>query len=134
MITITSVMHPAFIRKIRAGMYYASKGQGHKMEGHGKRVYIQNRHGRNIMRLDWVGGREGYIVWGSESRNITPLIREALKRMHGFDVPAVMPKPLPTGLERLNDTTKGGIPYGSVACIMAATGVELMLSGCTILF
>ena len=134
MITRTSLTHPTMIAKIRKGLYYAHKAQGHLMNGHGKRVYIQNRHGHNIMRLDWVGGREGYVVWGSESRNITPMIREALKRMRGFDVPAVMPKPLPTGLECLNDTTRGGIPYGRVACIMAATGVGLMLSGCTILF
>lgn len=77
-ITRTSLIHPTMIKKIRAAMYYASKGQGHKMEGHGKRCYIQNAKGHNIMRLDWHGGRQGYTVWGAESRNITKMVRNAL--------------------------------------------------------
>jgi len=77
-LTITSLIHPTMIKKIRAAMYYAHKGQGHKMNGHNKRVYIQNAKGHNIMRLDWIGGPQGYIVWGSESRNITKIVKSAL--------------------------------------------------------
>lgn len=77
-ITRTSLIHPTMIAKIRAGMYYANKGMGHMMNGHNKRVYIQNAKGRNIMRLDWIGGPQGYIVWGSESRNITKIVKSAL--------------------------------------------------------
>lgn len=133
MLTITSVMHPAFIRKIRAAMYYASKGQGHMMEGHGKRCYIQNRHGCNIMRLDWVGGKQGYVVWGEESRNITPMIREALQRMRG-DVqrlPAPASLPLP---EWASKPLSKGVKLGQLYAISAVTGIGLMLSGCTIPF
>ena len=77
-LTITSLTHPTMIAKIRKGIYYAHKGQGHKMNGHGQRCYIQNRLGHNIMRINWVGGRQGYIVWGSESKDITKTVKMAL--------------------------------------------------------
>lgn len=77
-LSTNNLTHPSMIAKIRAGLYHASKGQGEKMNGHGKRVYIQNKHGHNIMRLDWVGGRVGYIVYGNESVNITRKVRSAL--------------------------------------------------------
>ncbi|AMR57892.1 hypothetical protein vB_PsyM_KIL4_0168 [Pseudomonas phage vB_PsyM_KIL4] len=79
-ITITSLTHPTMIAKIRKGMYYAHKGQGHMMNGHGTRVYIENAKGHNVMRLDWVGGRQGYIVYGQESRDITATVKRALHR------------------------------------------------------
>ncbi|ATN92870.1 hypothetical protein QGX11_gp107 [Pseudomonas phage PPSC2] len=66
------------IKKIRSAMYYANKGMGHMMNGHNKRCYIQNAQGHNIMRLDWVGGPQGYLVWGSESRDITKTVKSAL--------------------------------------------------------
>lgn len=75
-LTITSLTHPTMVAKIRQAMYYASKNQGEKMNGHKNRCYIQNRHGRNIMRLDWRKGE--YIVYGAESRNITETVRQAL--------------------------------------------------------
>ena len=79
MITITSLTHPAMIKNIRAALYYASKGQGHMMNGHDKRCYIPNAKGHNIMRLNWVGGDKGYIVYGSESRDITTTVKKALQ-------------------------------------------------------
>lgn len=77
-ITRTSLIHPTMIGKIRAAMYYANKGMGHMMSGHNKRCYIQNAKGHNIMRLDWVGGPKGYIVYGQESRDITKIVKSAL--------------------------------------------------------
>lgn len=77
-VTRTSLTHPTMIAKLRSALYYAHKGQGHKMNGHGKRCYIANAKGHNIMRLDWIGGRQGYIVYGSESRDITRIVRSAL--------------------------------------------------------
>lgn len=78
MITVTSLTHPTMISKIRAGLHYALMGHGHKMNGHGNRVYITNAQGRNIIRLDWIGNGN-YIVYGSESRNITTIVNQALK-------------------------------------------------------
>jgi hypothetical protein len=78
-LTVTSLTHPTMIAKIRAAMYYASKGEGHKMDGHGNRCYIQNSKGHNIMRLNWVGGKDGIIVYGDQARNITPIVKAALK-------------------------------------------------------
>ena len=77
-ITRTSLIHPTMIRKLRKALYYAHKGQGHMMNGHGHRVYIQNEKGHNIMRLDWPLGKQEYIVYGSESRVITRTVRNAL--------------------------------------------------------
>jgi hypothetical protein len=77
-VTVTSLIHPTMIAKIRKAMYYAEKGQGHKMEGHGTRCYIQNAQGRNIMRLNWIGGRQGFIVYGQESKDITATVKAAL--------------------------------------------------------
>lgn len=77
-VTVTSLTHPTMIGKIRKAMYYAHKKQGHMMNGHGNRCYIQNAKGRNIMRLNWIGGREGFIVYGQESRDITAIVKAAL--------------------------------------------------------
>lgn len=82
----TALIHPVMIEKIRSGMHYAQKGQGHMMNGHGKRVYIKNASGRNIMRLDWIGGRQGYIVYGNESVNITRTVRNALASVVARDL------------------------------------------------
>lgn len=79
MITVTSLTHPTMIKKLRMALQYALLGQGHKMNGHRNRVYIQNAQGRNIMRLDWIGNGN-YIVYGEESRTITTIVKQALKR------------------------------------------------------
>lgn len=78
-LTITSLTHPTMIAKIRKALYYANKGKGHMMNGHGNRCYIQNRLGRNIMRLNWIGGSQGFIVYGQESRDITTTVKAALR-------------------------------------------------------
>ena len=79
MITVTSLTHPTMLSKIRRGLYYAQKGFGHLMNGHGNRVYIKNAKGHNIMHLNWIGGRQGYIVYGSESKDITETVKAALR-------------------------------------------------------
>lgn len=117
----TNLTHPTMIRKIRQGLYYASKGQGHMMQGHGKRVYIQNRHGHNIMRLDWVGGREGYIVYGRESRNITRHVRNALQAVVARDLFDPAPsKPL----DKSPETGK------VVQRVFTVSMLGVLLSGC----
>ena len=77
MITKTSLTHPTMIAKIRLAMKLAASGKGDQMNGHGNRCYIQDRDGHNIMRLDYRRG-EGFIVYGSESRNITKVVAAAL--------------------------------------------------------
>jgi hypothetical protein len=78
MITRTSLIHPAMVKKIRAGMAFALQGNGHKMNGHNKRVYIANRKGHNILRIDWIGGKAGYRVYGDQGRDVTSMVRNAL--------------------------------------------------------
>ena len=79
MITKTSLTHPSMIAKIKLAMELARSGEGDKMNGHGHRCYIQNRYGRNIMRLQWaIDG--GYIVYGDCSKDITELVANALKQ------------------------------------------------------
>ncbi|WKV20541.1 hypothetical protein 16Q_148 [Pseudomonas phage 16Q] len=97
-ITITSLTHPTMIHKIRAALYYAQKNQGHMMNGHGNRCYIQNAKGQNVMRLNWVGGRQGYIVYGSESKDITKAVKMALHSVKVRDM----------------DLSYGGTPKGVV--------------------
>lgn len=78
MITVTSLTHPTMIAKIRLAMKLASRGQGEKMNGHGNRCYIQDRNGRNIMRLQYMNKR--FTVYGQESKDITKLVAAALKQ------------------------------------------------------
>lgn len=111
-ITRTSLIHPTMIGKIRAAMYYANKGMGHMMNGHNKRCYIQNAKGHNIMRLDWVGGPKGYIVYGQESRDITKIVKSALASV----VVRELAKPV-----------EDGIPKGVVKPIIATTSKALMI-------
>lgn len=66
------------IAKIQLAMKLASSGQGHLMNGHGNRCYIQERNGRNIMRLQYTDKR--FIVYGSESKDITKVVTQAIKQ------------------------------------------------------
>lgn len=77
MITKTSLTHPTMIAKIQLAMKLASSGNGHLMNGHGNRCYIQDRNGRNIMRLQYTDKR--FIIYGSESKDITKVVASALK-------------------------------------------------------
>lgn len=82
MITITSLTHPAMIAKIRQGLTIAAQGKGHDMGGHNNRVYIANRKGHNIMRIDWLGNGKfvayGGADWGRTE--VTEIVKEALQR------------------------------------------------------
>jgi hypothetical protein len=76
MITITSLTHPTMIAKIRLAMKLSFLGQGEKMNGHGNRCYIQDRKGRNIMRLQYTDNK--FTIYGDESKDITKLVSDAL--------------------------------------------------------
>lgn len=135
MITITSLSHPTMIKKIRMALQYALLGQGHKMNGHGNRCYIQNAQGRNIMRLDWIGGKAGYIVYGSASkdaypRNITTIVNQALHRdirlaadtLIGFE----RPSPEAIALVQGNPDLKARL-----AKLATLAGMGAMLTACS---
>ncbi|QXV71828.1 hypothetical protein psageK4_174 [Pseudomonas phage psageK4] len=82
MITVTSLVNPVMIAKIRQGLHHAIKCEGHKMGGHGNRVYIQNRKGHNILRIDWKGQGK-YIAYGGADwgqTDVTEIVKEALQR------------------------------------------------------
>ena len=79
-VTVTSLTHPTMIAKIRKALYLARNSQGHEMNGHGSRCYIQNAKGHNIMRLNWFEERQDFIVYGAESRDITATVKAALRR------------------------------------------------------
>jgi hypothetical protein len=82
MLTITSLTHPTMIAKIRKGITLAAKGKGHEMGGHANRVYIQNRKGHNILRIDWKGQGK-FIAYGGADwgrTDITEIVKEALQR------------------------------------------------------
>lgn len=126
----TALIHPTMIAKIRRGMYYASKGQGHMMNGHGKRVYITNAQGRNIMRLDWVGGRMGYIVYGQESVNITRTVRNALASVVARELLDPLPMVKPTqNTEKTNVLIRQRVAV--VAKMSGISALGLLLTGCT---
>lgn len=93
-ITITSLTHPTMIAKIRAALYYAHKSQGHMMNGHGNRVYIENAKGHNVMRLNWIGGRQGYVVLGNGNKDITKAVKMALHSVKARDVTLPKVKPI----------------------------------------
>lgn len=124
MITITSLTHPTMIAKIRKGTYYAQKQQGHKMNGHGNRVYIENSKGRNIMRLNWVGGRQGYIVYGSESKDITSTVKKALRIAHIRDYATAYGASVPM-VEQI--TKEHSNSWGKIGAVVS---LATLLSGC----
>lgn len=129
-ITRTSLIHPAMIRKIRAAMYYASKGQGYMMNGHGKRCYIANGKGHNIMRLDWIGGRQGYIVYGAESRNITRIVRNALASVVARELaPQPQNSIIPQDSYKVEHKRKYGLQTALKVGSIAA--VACLMTGCT---
>jgi len=86
MITKTSLSHPTMIAKIRLGMRLAALGKGDQMNGHGTRVYVANAKGHNIMRIDWHKRTKAFVFYGSESRRIEPMIREAFRLSRNANV------------------------------------------------
>jgi hypothetical protein len=132
-LTSTALTHPTMIHKIRRGMYYASKGMGHLMNGHGKRVYIENSKGRNIMRLDWVGGAQGYIVYGNESVNITRTVKKALASVVGRQLvnPQVTPSFTQDGkVEHPKTNVLNRQRVAVVAKVAGMSALGLLLTGC----
>jgi hypothetical protein len=115
------------IRKIRQALYYAHKGQGEKMNGHNRRCYITNAKGHNIMRLDWVGGREGYIVYGAESRNVTKAVRSALASVVARDLIEGQQQTKATQYAEAYSAGPASIKVVKAACIALAAGT---LSAC----
>lgn len=79
MITVTSLTHPTMIAKIRLAMKLAFLGRGQLMNGHGNRCYIQDRNGRNIMRLQYLNNQ--FTVYGDCSKDITEVVINALKQV-----------------------------------------------------
>ena len=75
-ITRTSLQNVVFAQRIKDGIELAKAGRGEEMNGHGNRVYIANRKGHNVMRIDWRDG--AFTVYGEESRDITHMVRKAL--------------------------------------------------------
>jgi hypothetical protein len=94
MITVTSLVHPSMIIKIRKGLYLAAMGKGHEMGGHGNRVYIQNRKGHNIMRIDWKGQGKFVVYGGADwgQTDVTEIVKEAVQR--GCSADRVKPRAL----------------------------------------
>jgi hypothetical protein len=82
MITITSLTHPVMIAKIRHGLRCAALGNGHELGGHDNRVYIQNRKGHNIMRIDYKGNGQ-FVAYGGADwglTEVTEVVKAALRR------------------------------------------------------
>lgn len=78
---ITALQHPTIKRKIRRALWLA-KLECLKEQRDGNpfacgRQYVQNRHGHNIMRVDY-WPLTGIKVWGDQSRNITSMVVAAL--------------------------------------------------------
>lgn len=105
-ITITSLTHPTMIAKIRKGLYYAHKSQGHMMNGHGNRVYIENAKGHNVMRLNWIGGRQGYVVLGNGNKDITKAVKMALNSVKVRDLALPYSAGIPKGKSLVSKTSK----------------------------
>lgn len=77
MITTTSLVHPAMLAKIRLAMRYAVMNQGDKMNGHANRCYVENSKGHNILRVTWRPFIKEFVIYGSESRDITEKVKQA---------------------------------------------------------
>lgn len=99
-VTVTSLVHPTMIKKIRLGLRYAALNQGHKMNGHNNRVYVANSKGHNILRIDWKGSGK-FIAYGRESKDVTEMVKQAIQR--GCSANRVPPRftvqPSDTGLK-----------------------------------
>lgn len=82
MLTQTSLKHPVMQDRILAGLIEAQEKS--QNDGHG-RAYVANAKNNNIMRIDvfkpnqvsWMPAG-GVIVYGQESRTITPMVEAAL--------------------------------------------------------
>lgn len=121
-ITATSLTHPTMITKIRSALFYAHKGQGHKMGGHGSRCYIQNAKGRTIMRLDWRNGR--YTVLSHEGMDVTKAVRQALQAAKTRPMNAVSGIVQPKPSSKVNYVSRVKRAVGMSALGMLLTGCQ----------
>lgn len=91
MITITSLTHPTMIAKVRAALKDAAMGKGHLHGGHANRVYVQNRKGHNILRIDYKGAANGgFIAYGGADWGqtvVTDIVKAALVRSNVTHTP-----------------------------------------------
>jgi len=83
MITSAYLSRPVTIMKVRAAVVEATKN-AMATDGHG-RAYISDFENNNIMRLDVFAPHNhdlfpdgGVIVYGSESRQITKMVEDAI--------------------------------------------------------
>lgn len=121
-ITTTSLTHSTMIAKIRSAMFYAHKGQGHKMGGHGSRCYIQNAKGRTIMRLDWSNGR--YTVLSHEGKDVTKAVCQALQ------IAKARPINVVHGTIGNNSQSKPASKMSRVKRVVGLSALGLLLTGC----
>jgi len=136
MITVTSLVHPTMIAKIRQGLKYAALGQGHMMGGHGNRVYIANAKGHNIMRLNWLG-KGKFVVYGGAGWGqieVTDIVKEAIQR--GCSANRVAPRKLRCDMPEKPSTQAkafvAGNPSLQARLLKLATlaGISLSLTAC----
>lgn len=121
-VTVTSLVHPTMIAKIRLGLRYAALNQGDKMNGHGRRVYIANAKGHNILRIDWKGQGK-FIAYGHQSKDVTEMVKEAIQR--GCSVPRQLDNPsLRTDGYKVSLSER----LGKLATL---TGMSLAVAGCS---
>lgn len=79
-LTVSALACPAMIQRIRRGIRLAVMGQGHEMGGHGHRVYVPNRLGRNVMRISWDATAKALTFYGNESVRIDDTVKRAFAR------------------------------------------------------
>ncbi|UAV89768.1 hypothetical protein [Pseudomonas phage COT4] len=127
-VTVTSLTHPTMIAKIRQGLRYAALGQGHKMNGHGKRVYIENRKGHNIIRINWLGNGT-FIAWGDNSKDVTDIVKAALRRANVKPVHTYSDDTLsPEAIAKVQANPDLMARLGKLATL---AGLSLAVTGCS---
>lgn len=67
MINITSFNHPTFQKRIRQALWLARMES--KKTGKRSVQYVQNKHGRNVLRLDVYGGKLTSVYASGASKN-----------------------------------------------------------------
>ena len=77
-LTSTALACPAMIRRIRLAMRLAALGKGHEMGGHDNRAYVPNRHGHNVIRVDWRQGQ--FVFYGRGCNPINDRVKAAFQR------------------------------------------------------
>lgn len=83
---LPALRHPTILTKVRRAVWLAKLSAMSQAKGfaeptdfrrHAKQHYVQNRHGRNIIRIDFNVER-GMTAYGDQSRNITDMVEAAL--------------------------------------------------------